>query len=395
MTTDRAALPRRDAADRRPRRRPARPDDPRREGRPARVGLVVRGRRRDGPRPGPAGGAGRRRHRPDHAAGRLDEPAADRGRRDRERDPALPRRGDPARDPGHHPRGMAPRPRRAGTRRASSSRSARRRASIPRSSRRWPRRSAGGCSRPGARHALAPVLDIARDPRWGRIEETYGEDPYLAAELGVRLRRGAPGPGPRRRRARDRQAHGRPRARRGRAQPGAGPPRRRASCATSSCSRSRRRSARRASRSVMPAYCDVDGVPCHASHELLDGDPARRVGLRRHRRLGLHGRRDALHRPPADRRPRRRSRGSRCPPASMPSCRGRSRTAGRCSRRSRTGGSTTRSSTPRWPGAADEVPARPVRASVRRRCRARPRSRCSPRTRRAPRAPWRSDRWCS
>ena len=36
----------------------------------------------------------------------------------------------------------------------------------------------------GARQALAPVLDIARDPRWGRIEETYGEDPYLAAELG-------------------------------------------------------------------------------------------------------------------------------------------------------------------------------------------------------------------
>ena len=28
------------------------------------------------------------------------------------------------------------------------------------------------------------MLDIARDPRWGRIEETYGEDPYLAAELG-------------------------------------------------------------------------------------------------------------------------------------------------------------------------------------------------------------------
>ena len=36
----------------------------------------------------------------------------------------------------------------------------------------------------GARHALAPVLDIARDPRWGRMEETYGEDPYLAAVLG-------------------------------------------------------------------------------------------------------------------------------------------------------------------------------------------------------------------
>ena len=31
----------------------------------------------------------------------------------------------------------------------------------------------------GATLVLAPVVDIARDPRWGRIEETYGEDPYL------------------------------------------------------------------------------------------------------------------------------------------------------------------------------------------------------------------------
>ena len=46
------------------------------------------------------------------------------------------------------------------------------------------RPSAGGCCLTGARHALSPVLDIARDPRWGRIEETYGEDPYLAAALG-------------------------------------------------------------------------------------------------------------------------------------------------------------------------------------------------------------------
>src|SRR5947209_4026902 len=36
----------------------------------------------------------------------------------------------------------------------------------------------------GARLALAPVLDVARDPRWGRVEETYGEDPVLAGTIG-------------------------------------------------------------------------------------------------------------------------------------------------------------------------------------------------------------------
>ncbi|MCX6080001.1 MAG: glycoside hydrolase family 3 C-terminal domain-containing protein [Chloroflexi bacterium] len=37
----------------------------------------------------------------------------------------------------------------------------------------------------GNHHALSPVLDLARDPRWGRTEETYGEDPYLVSCLGV------------------------------------------------------------------------------------------------------------------------------------------------------------------------------------------------------------------
>jgi beta-glucosidase len=37
----------------------------------------------------------------------------------------------------------------------------------------------------GVHLALSPVVDVARDPRWGRIEETFGEDPYLAGELGV------------------------------------------------------------------------------------------------------------------------------------------------------------------------------------------------------------------
>ncbi|HLI05627.1 MAG TPA: glycoside hydrolase family 3 N-terminal domain-containing protein [Ktedonobacteraceae bacterium] len=37
----------------------------------------------------------------------------------------------------------------------------------------------------GARHALAPVLDVARDPRWGRVEETYGEEPVLSGIIGT------------------------------------------------------------------------------------------------------------------------------------------------------------------------------------------------------------------
>jgi beta-glucosidase len=36
----------------------------------------------------------------------------------------------------------------------------------------------------GANLALAPVVDVAREPRWGRIEETYGEDPHLCGAMG-------------------------------------------------------------------------------------------------------------------------------------------------------------------------------------------------------------------
>ncbi len=42
----------------------------------------------------------------------------------------------------------------------------------------------------GGRLALSPVLDVARDPRWGRLEETYGEDPELVSRMGVAYVRG-------------------------------------------------------------------------------------------------------------------------------------------------------------------------------------------------------------
>ena len=45
----------------------------------------------------------------------------------------------------------------------------------------------------GATLVLAPVVDVARDPRWGRIEETYGEDPYLVTQMGLAAVRGFQG----------------------------------------------------------------------------------------------------------------------------------------------------------------------------------------------------------
>jgi beta-glucosidase len=47
----------------------------------------------------------------------------------------------------------------------------------------------------GAQQVLAPVVDVARDPRWGRFEETYGEDPYLVARIGLAAVRGFQGGG--------------------------------------------------------------------------------------------------------------------------------------------------------------------------------------------------------
>jgi beta-xylosidase len=45
----------------------------------------------------------------------------------------------------------------------------------------------------GAHQGLGPVLDVSRDPRWGRLEETFGEDPYLVSRMGVAFVRGLQG----------------------------------------------------------------------------------------------------------------------------------------------------------------------------------------------------------
>ena len=45
----------------------------------------------------------------------------------------------------------------------------------------------------GVHQALTPVVDVARDPRWGRVEETFGEDPYLVSRMGIAAVKGFQG----------------------------------------------------------------------------------------------------------------------------------------------------------------------------------------------------------
>jgi beta-glucosidase len=122
----------------------------------------------------------------------------------------------------------------------------------------------------GARQSLAPVLDLTRDPRWGRIEETYGEDPYLAAELGCAYIRGIQGE----RLSDGVIATGKHMVGHGLAEGGLnqapahmGPREMRDEQLFPFEAAVREAGIA----SIMPAYCDVDGVPCHASHELLTG----------------------------------------------------------------------------------------------------------------------------
>ncbi|HEX5898452.1 MAG TPA: glycoside hydrolase family 3 N-terminal domain-containing protein [Solirubrobacteraceae bacterium] len=119
----------------------------------------------------------------------------------------------------------------------------------------------------GAHQGLAPIFDVARDPRWGRIEETYGEDPYLIAALGVAYVRGL------------QQGAGAPVLATGKHMVGHGLPEGGMNRAPAHIGPRELRdvylwpfeaAVREAGmRSMMHAYEDVDGVPCVASRELF------------------------------------------------------------------------------------------------------------------------------
>lgn len=123
----------------------------------------------------------------------------------------------------------------------------------------------------GGHQALTPVVDVAREPRWGRVEETYGEDPFLVSKLGIAAVRGFQGD----RSFRDKRhviatlkhfvGHG---------QPESG-----MNCAPANVSlrvlretflSTFREALREAGAiSVMASYNEIDGVPSHANRWLL------------------------------------------------------------------------------------------------------------------------------
>jgi beta-glucosidase len=123
----------------------------------------------------------------------------------------------------------------------------------------------------GTHQALTPVVDVAREPRWGRVEETYGEDPYLVSRMGIAAVRGFQGDatfGDKRRviaTLKHFAAHGEPEGG--------------ANCAPANVSLRVLRETflypfhealkQGGAISVMASYNEIDGVPSHANQWLL------------------------------------------------------------------------------------------------------------------------------
>jgi beta-glucosidase len=130
----------------------------------------------------------------------------------------------------------------------------------------------------GVGQVLAPVVDVAREPRWGRFEETYGEDPFLVARMGVAAVRGFQGTdsliGPQHVIATLKHMTGH-------SQPESG-----TNVGPASIGERTLRDVflypfemavkQAGARSVMPSYNEVDGIPSHANrwmlHDLLRGE---------------------------------------------------------------------------------------------------------------------------
>jgi len=120
----------------------------------------------------------------------------------------------------------------------------------------------------GSRQALAPLMDVTRDPRWGRTEETYGEDPFLVAQMGVAYIRGLQGEDPKR----GIVATGKHFVGYGASEGGMNwapahiPPRELEETYLYPFEAAVRAGGLK---SIMPGYHELDGVPCHTNRQLI------------------------------------------------------------------------------------------------------------------------------
>ncbi|MEV2253972.1 glycoside hydrolase family 3 N-terminal domain-containing protein [Streptomyces sp. NPDC050147] len=116
----------------------------------------------------------------------------------------------------------------------------------------------------GVHQGLAPVLDVVRDPRWGRTEESIGEDPYLVATIGTAYVQGLQSAGIIAT-LKHFAGYGASRGARNHAPVSIGP-RELADVILPPFEMAVREGG---ARSVMPAYNDLDGLPAHAHQALL------------------------------------------------------------------------------------------------------------------------------
>lgn len=127
----------------------------------------------------------------------------------------------------------------------------------------------------GVHQVLSPVVDVARDPRWGRIEETFGEDPFLVGEMGVAAVEGLQGVGKERKLA-DGQVLATLKHMTGHGQPESG-----TNIGPAQISERTLRESffppfeqvvnRTAIDAVMASYNEIDGIPSHSNTWLLEG----------------------------------------------------------------------------------------------------------------------------
>jgi beta-glucosidase len=152
----------------------------------------------------------------------------------------------------------------------------------------------------GTHQALTPVVDVAREPRWGRVEETYGEDPYLVGRMGIAAVRGFQGDASFKEKRhiiatlKHFAAHG---------QPESG-----TNCAPANISTRVLREVflstfkaaihEAGAISVMASYNEIDGVPSHANKWLLRDVLRREWGFKGFVVSDYYGIREMVERPP-------------------------------------------------------------------------------------------------